>query len=76
MGTRLPDDPLQAARELAKRHHLFIADVTEKVGERWVSAWVVYRRGEPGCRGTRLGRRRDPSELYRWICRLAGVPTH
>lgn len=72
------DDHLQAAKDLAKAHRLRVVDVHEKKVEaglvRWVPAWVVYR-AAPGERGTRLGRRRDPAALLRFIRHLIGEPT-
>lgn len=71
----LPDDPLQAAKDLAKDHRLRVVDVHEKKLEdgrtRWVPAWVVYR-AAPGERGQRLGRRQDPAALLRFIRQLIG----
>jgi hypothetical protein len=83
MGTSAEnDDPLATARELAKAHRLRIVDVHERVEEpdglvRWVPAFVVYR-AMPGEKGTRLGRRRDPAALLRFVRQLIGdtVPTH
>lgn len=75
------DNPLQAAKDLAKAHRLRVVDVHEKKVEaglvRWVPAWVVYR-AAPGGRGTRLGRRRDPAALLHFIRQLIGgtAPTH
>lgn len=77
----LPDDPLQAAKDLAKDHRLRVVDVHEKKledgRERWLPAWVVYR-AAPGERGTRVGRRRDPVALLRFIRQLIGdsSPVH
>jgi hypothetical protein len=83
MGTPAEnDDPLAAARELAKAHRLRIVDVHDRVVEadglvRWAPAFVVYR-AAPGEKGTRLGRRRDPAALLRFVRQLIGdtVPTH
>jgi hypothetical protein len=83
MGTPAEnDDPLAATRELAKAHGLRIVDVHERVKEpdglvRWVPAFVVYR-AAPGEKGTRLGRRRDPVALLRFVRQLVGepAPTH
>jgi hypothetical protein len=83
MGTPAEnDDPLAAARELAKAHGLRIVDVHERVEEpdglvRWVPAFVVYR-AAPGEKGTRIGRRHDPAALLRFVRQLIGepAPTH
>jgi hypothetical protein len=73
------DDPLQAARDLAQTHRLRIVDVHDRVVEpdglvRWVPAFVVYR-AAPGEKGTRLGRRRDPAALLRYVRQLIGEPS-
>lgn len=66
-------DPLAHARHLAKLHGLFIVDVTDDIFDkalnvwRYVPAWVVYRKGANGSRGVRLGRRRDPAALLRFV---------
>jgi hypothetical protein len=75
------DNPLEAARELAKAHRLRVVDVHEKKVEagqvRWLPAWVVYR-ALPGGASTRLGRRNDPRKLLRFIRTLIGefTPPH
>lgn len=75
------DDPLQAAKDLARAHRLRVVDVREKKVEaglvRWVPSWVVYR-GAFGERGARLGRRRDPTALLRFVRQLVGgaAPSH
>jgi hypothetical protein len=81
MGKRSEnDDPLAAARELAKAHGLRVVDVHERSIEadglvRWVPAFVVYR-AAPEEKGTRLGRRRDPAALLRFVRQLIGEPAH
>lgn len=78
MGARPEnDDPLQAAKDLAKAHRLRVVDVRERKIEddglvRWLPAWVVYRCLAPGEKGIRLGRRRDPGALLRFVRQLIG----
>ena len=77
MATPAEDDnPLEEARALCRAHHLFIAEVRDKVGERWVLGWVVYRDLGENIRPARLGRRRDPAQLLRFVCQLTADPVH
>jgi len=69
------DNPLEAARDLARAHRLFIADVHEQLHGHWVPAWVVYRRMAGG-RMTRIGRRSNPAELLRFVRQLIGESAH
>jgi hypothetical protein len=63
-------EPLFLAKQIAKDHHLFIAQVQEPSGP----AWVVYRKAAfEGGRPLRLGRRSNPDELLRYVKQLAGV---
>lgn len=60
-----PRSPLQEAYAIAKTHHLRLVPVQERrdpaVPGDYITAWVVY--GPTG----RLGRRRDPAELVRYL---------
>ena len=69
------DGPLEQARALCGRR-LFIVDVSDKVGERWVRGYVVYRRLGEGIKPVRLGRRRDVVQLLRFVRRLVADPVH
>lgn len=71
------DSALEQARALCRLHRdLFIADVTDRVRGQYVHGWVVYRRVGEGIRPTRLGRRRDPVQLLRFVRQLTADPVH
>lgn len=61
------------AREIAKAHHLFIVEVHDKDGDRYITAYVIYREDANGGRGIRIGKRRDPSALLHLVRTCAGV---
>lgn len=56
------------ARRLAKQHRMKVVTVKERRDPRvpgdYIDAYVVYRFG------ARVGRRRDPAELLRWVREL------
>lgn len=69
-------DPLADARHLCRNHGLFIAEKTDRVFDRKrgthrvVTVWIVYRKTGEGSRPVRLGKRRDPGELLRFVRKL------
>lgn len=66
-------DALTMARLIAKQHRLLITEVSEPDRQnprRYVPAWVVYRSH------VRLGRRRDPAALLRFVKLLVKEPSH
>jgi hypothetical protein len=74
-ATSAPEtDPLADAHAIAKAHHLFILERRDRVYDRRerchreVTVWIVYRRSAHGAH-VRLGKRRDPAELLRFVRR-------
>lgn len=72
-------DPLAHAKELCRSHGLFIVEKRDRIYDRRelvhreVTVWIVYR--ELAGRGrTRLGKRRDPAALLRFVRSLVRVP--
>lgn len=70
---RHPHQIVWEARQIAEAHHLFIVEVRDKVGDEYYTAYVVYRRNPEGGRGTRIGKRRNPSALLHLVRTCAGV---
>ncbi len=68
-----PHQLLWEARELAKAHHLYIVEVHDKTGDKLITAYVVYRQAVNGTPKQRLGKRRDPADLLRFVKDCAGV---
>ena len=66
-------DPIADAKDLAKAHRLFIIERHDYVYDkkryerRYVTVWIVYRRLGEGVRPARLGKRRDPAALLRYV---------
>lgn len=78
MASEPANDALEQARLLAEAHRLRIVPVSQRIGfdelrrPIYGPAYVVYRKGAPGCGGVRLGRRRDPRELLAFVRKLTG----
>jgi len=77
VNERSEADPLADAHALAKAHRLFIVERHDRVYDREAcryvqfTIWIVYRRAAAGCdRGVRLGKRRNPAALLRFIRQL------
>lgn len=73
MTARTPQQILFEARELAGRHGLYVIEVQDNHGERYVTAYVLFRRNPAGGRGQRIGKRRDPADVLRLIKTTAGI---
>lgn len=65
---------LWQARELAKQHDLYIVEVQDKHGERYFTAYIVYRKSADQARGIKCGKRRDPHDVLALVRSIAGVP--
>jgi hypothetical protein len=69
-------DPIADARDLCRPHGLFIIEKCDWIFDkkegrhRDVPAWIVYRKTGEGCRPMRLGKRRDPDAVLRFIRKL------
>lgn len=65
-------DPLAHAKELCRQHGLFIVEKRDRIYDRRelvhreVTVWIVYRELAAGGR-TRLGKRRDPAAVLRFV---------
>ena len=70
------DNPLEAARALAREHRMFVTEVQDRGKGVYVRGWVVYRKTGEGCRPARLGRRRDPHKLLQFVRQLTVEPIH
>lgn len=72
MDSPAAPDPIADARQLAKNHGLFIVEDHDRIYDkkearhRYVTVWIVYRGMRPA-RPVRLGKRRDPRSLLRYL---------
>ncbi len=73
MPGALPHQLLWEARQIAEAHHLFIVEVHDKVGDDYVTAYVLYRKAINGSPATRLAKTRDPAKMLRLVKDTAGV---
>lgn len=73
MTKALPHQLLWEARELAKAHNMFIVEVQDTINRELVTAYVVYRNAINGSPRQRLGKRRDPAALLRFVKDCVGV---
>jgi hypothetical protein len=76
-------DPIADAHVLCQQHRLFIVAKRDWIFDknegrhRDVPVWIVYRKaaGE-GCRPLRLGKRRDPDAVLRFVRKLTQGENH
>ncbi len=69
----LPHQLLWEARRLAEEHHMYVVEVHDKVGDQMVTAYVIYREARNGMPKMRLGKRREPKDVLRFVKTNAGV---
>lgn len=73
MSERTPQQVLWEARELCKAHGLYLVEVQDKVGEQYLTAYLLYRKNPAGGRGIKIGKRRDPADALRLVKTSAGI---
>lgn len=73
MSERTPQQYLWEANEIAKAHGLYTVEVQDKVGERLITAYLLYRKNPSGGRGIKIGKRRDARDLLHLVKEAAGL---
>ena len=72
-GCRTPQQYLWEVRELCQAHGLSFIEVQDKMGEHYITAYILYRKGLNGGPGIRVGKRRDAADLLRLVKATAGI---